>query len=931
MVVAAGAQTSVTLNGTSYNLVAPPNTLFDGPSGTITTSIKDPDGAGPLTAPKAIMANPAWAAMISKANYWNTSYPYTNRNYIDYYRTGDIAAQFAMIWYSDNSQTTYRAAALDMLNHLEDYYQLFCDETKGDCLTSGGLGYYVGSYGVIYWNHQWIMAYELLRGEMTPTERTAFVSKFVNDLSTFGGISGSPGTSCTNPSANAPGTVSISGTTITATNAIFGGGNQIQVGYWVAGNSINDPIPASLGKIVSITDATHATVSSTSGFGGFNGVLGYRRNTWVDGDCGAMWVGKHGRFAPRAVTYVTSTAYYPPTGGLEEDYYSNNTFAMFGQMMAVYMAMANDDPNATRSKANLTLLYDSWYTHLYSTYLTHGYTGFHYTGSAYGLTRPFDMVQIVAMLGWTINGTPPAVDGIWARNMLYHYFLNYVPSCPSGEPMYGQDFGLLDGFGSPNSMYHVMIPYAYYHATTEGKRFNWAMRNRFSTCDTYGNPTVAGLWFNTTHLSGGSTLAYDQWAYAYTDPSWEQDDLSVAGPTAVALNTVDASTATYPQSALMSRTGYSSTTDTLVNFYAFFEKYADHSYPSSGFYPGAYKIIKGNYLLAGDGDQYTNANYALSSVYVGHHDGGNHSNIVEIGSASNLKTSVTECGATMPRTATDGSSNRYAYAMADSTACYGAGAAATRVHRHLIDFKGGSQQFIVVYDDVATSAGKSKKAYLHYANNLGQTGITDVTRGATSLSANTITSSTPGTGHSDAAQLLTAVYAPGANQVALFTDNPDGSYTGGFGKTYRATACASADGTTCDATNTLGEIFTVHEPILGTSASLPAIAVLSTINANWRGIQIGGGAPKVAVFARTGSTYATATFTTSHTGTAQYVVAGLTPGVYTVSRNGSVVATGVPVSGADNTLYMDAGSAGAWTITNVPPVGLFPQPGGFRR
>ena len=149
---------------------------------------------------------------------------------------------------------------------------------------------------------------------------------------------------------------------------------------------------------------------------------------------------------------------------------------------------------------------------------------------------------------------------------------------------------------------------------------------------------------------------------------------------------------------------------------------------------------------------------------------------MEIGGSYNLIPAGAPLNAKMPRGVAD-SLNRYAYAMADSTASYVSGVNATRVHRHLVDFK-EPQQFIIVYDDVVTSTGQMKRTYLHYPNNYGAS--SDSTRGATTLSGTAVISSYPGTGNGDATQLLTQVLAPaGTNSVYVYRDNTDRDVLGG--------------------------------------------------------------------------------------------------------------------------------------------------------
>ena len=902
-------QTTITLNGANYTLTGHPRVYFDGPSGVITTGIKDPDGAGSAVAPKAAAGNPPWMAIQSRAPFFLNNYPYSNKNNIAYYIGGQQAAMFAMYWYSDNTQTAYHDAALYMLNHIEQYFPLICDETQAtDCIAGGGTGYYVGSYGMVFWLPQWIFAYELMRGEMTAQQQTDFASKVLNDNSSFGGTTGAPGTSCTNPTVNTGVNITVAGGVITAASPLFGSDNGIQVGDWVAmstGAGYNTAI------IVSVTDSTHAAVSSTTAgaWNGYSGGITYRRGSWQDGDCGLIWVGKHGRYFPQSLTYVNGASAYI-SGGAAADPGSNNTFALIPQIIAAFLSLADDDGNSsTRSLAQLTTLYSDWYTNIWGAIVEKGYTGFHFTGSNYGMERPIETMKVPAMLTWSINGPAPTIgNGVWAKATLYQYFMNWLPSCASVEPQFGQDFAInaFGGLADTNMMSNATMLYALYRNTNEGKWFNWALRNRISTCGTYGNMPGSNLFWTTNGLAGASVYAVSEWEYAHTDPSWPVSDPSASGPTAVALNQADATSGAFPQSVLISRTGYGSVADTLLNFYGMSEHAFDHNLPAGGWYPGTYKLFKGNFLTASDGGNYT----SYSNVYNNYHGGGSYSNYMELGGANNL-TTQSPCGASMPRANTDGTNNRFAYAMIDSTPCYVTGATANRVQRHLIDFKGGTQQFIVVYDDVATSAGKLKRTYLHYPNNLGAS--TDSARGTTTLSGSMVTSTNPGTGHGDGTQLLTQVLAPGTNQVYVYTDHADGTYTGGQGSTFRVSACASSDGASCDSTNKLAEFLVVHEPVSGIGNSLPPVSLLVS-DANWRAVQVGGASAKIALFARNGVTYQKASFTSTHTGVAQIAVAGLKPGPYIVL--GPSPATGVV--GADGVFYFE-GVAGSYIVQPPRP------------
>src|SRR3989344_1593730 len=166
------------------------------------------------------------------------------------------------------------------------------------------------------------------------------------------------------------------------------------------------------------------------------------------------------------------------------------------------------------------------------------------------------------------------------------------------------------------------------------------------------------------------------------------------------------------------------------------------------------------------------------------------------------------------------------------------------------------------------------------------------------------------------------VLSPAGN-VIITTDNASGTYTGGAGKTYRTTICPSTDSTTCSTQATSLESFTIHQPLANTTDALPSIGLVST-DANSAGIEIGGADPKVAVFAKSGVDKNTVAFTTTHSSTAQYLVAGLVPGRYDIKKDGVDLSSNNLVNYSDNTLYFES-TKGAFQVFMVgsplpPPV-----------
>lgn len=111
--------------------------------------------------------------------------------------------------------------------------------------------------------------------------------------------------------------------------------------------------------------------------------------------------------------------------------------------------------------------------------------------------------------------------------------------------------------------------------------------------------------------------------------------------------------------------------------------------------------------------------------------------------------------------------------------------------------------------------------------------------------------------------------------------------------------------------------FLVTHQIKTMAESPDPVAEITTIDPNFVGVQIGGVNPKVAVFGKGTATslFTEASFTSTHSGTAQYLVAGLTAGTYTVKRNGA--AAGVyTVTGTSGAIYFEA-TSGAYEVTQT--------------
>jgi hypothetical protein len=118
----------------------------------------------------------------------------------------------------------------------------------------------------------------------------------------------------------------------------------------------------------------------------------------------------------------------------------------------------------------------------------------------------------------------------------------------------------------------------------------------------------------------------------------------------------------------------------------------------------------------------------------------------------------------------------------------------------------------------------------------------------------------------------------------------------------------------CDTANTQAEFLVVHMPAATQSASLPPINLLAPVDSNFRGLEIGGPSPKVALFARNGALMrGVGNFSTQQAGTIQFLIAGLAAGKYDVWKNGSQLLQQVQVGNNDNSLYFES-TSGSFSI-----------------
>ncbi len=169
-----------------------------------------------------------------------------------------------------------------------------------------------------------------------------------------------------------------------------------------------------------------------------------------------------------------------------------------------------------------------------------------------------------------------------------------------------------------------------------------------------------------------------------------------------------------------------------------------------------------------------------------------------------------------------------------------------------------------------------------------------------------------------------STFNPSGSCAGNYNWNPGGdTAVGKFPGTYRVHACASTNGTSC-ASVTSGEWVTVLQPTTNTALTMPTITqpTCTSSGGNCTVVQIADATyPKVAVFARQGASLTQVAFTSTHSGTAQYVISGLAAGQYTAYRGATPIVSNVNVTAADTSMTWSS-APGAITVGPATPIPL---------
>jgi len=746
-----------------YTLKAHPRVWLDGPDGAVTSSVRDPDGAGPQRAQKA--TGLAWEMLQKRLEL------------LEPRAATDLGGRYAMLaalaWFMDNNGklrdgSPYREEALKQLRNVQDVWVGLggCDKSVAYCGTtdvppgthSGYMGNVLG-----YWS----VAYTLMRSELTPGERHDFAEKVLN------GITRDIAPGCDNRYERLPGAMQIkqTGSGYTA-SAMTGGTTDVTQwddslkGRWVFVKRAE--LPASAGIFVRVTNVTNAgqmTVDKPGSANFLNKTLHvYRIKPWASGQCGMGYVADHYTNAP---SYVTAYARAKLTSSVSEQdkTITVDTAEWIPTYLPFYLRVgpsegfelmkvtAVNGKTLTVTRGEFSTFIKSWTPGAGTLYQSHMGPGDAMGWNNRTLTRQVGHIMAAIALA---DDDPRAVEllkttvDFWYTNTWF-VANNYFTLVNTAAPSYGLTRELPFFLWSVESFYNSFTPTLdfrgewikwgasdfFYHWTTPWNRnglINFGIPS--SNCQSLSGGaeiqcSAPPLFLQ--HLYPGSLAAQRAWDWLdkqgvltdsrltseggertlvplilFTNSGLSKSNYTDAPTQFVGNRTGDTSGQGKNFSVFSSRTDWSSKA---TLFYGLAPDNLTKEHPklplSEKLYddlPGEYGIGKEGWLLG----QVNNDGYWTR--YVG------QQNVVDFGPVS--------YGAVNPfadleldKQKTD-EQGRYLYVRADLKKAYSPVHKVTRAYRHFVHFKAaGAAEHIVVYDDYASERSQRLRGMLHYLNN----------------------------------------------------------------------------------------------------------------------------------------------------------------------------------------------------------------------
>lgn len=937
-----------------------PRILLPG-SGALLERSKDPDGSGPEVAPVVTENGPAWQRIMNTVNpspgcdgITPALCPNEEARVAGASSQSDpayyaVAAAYA--WFADNSKTGHLNYARYMINHMHRYvvgttgtvvpFGAFpCDSTAAHCALGSGADWI--SIALL----ELAMAYDLIRDQMSESERQAFADKMLN---------GWEGRNCTNALQKQEGFASLTSGSKTVTGSGF---SAYAVGDWVYfKTAMNYGGVGRWGQVTGVASDNEMTVNFVVGTSKaapsdvtVSNVDHFKVFPWQSGQCGAHYIANGhaaslGGIIPRGPATLASaisstdtviTVANPGNFTDPPPFWAG----VDGEIMRV-TAVAGNQLTVERGQA-------------YSTAASHG-------AKPLGWIRQLNGYAPVAsgpqsfwggsgnvaaqkavdsvLTGFALAGDDPRATELLERswNLYYDWFYPVNKDYWSGPtqggtvnvdyvirrwhmthlPVYAASrFAFADGnvdlFG-PHFWYalktvFLWVPPADMNGNalwnhlpidpSAGDAYNYYRMAWACTASTLdpSNPMVpyANYWF--WNLAGlgwvGNYNAAVVAAYCPTDAT-KTDFRQVLDPWE--FHTTSEGNPSHYFGILVSKTDWTTSAGMVVAGLGM-NWPQDHQIDQGVYLPGQYAIFKGGRLLLGGSDS-------------GYGFGGGDTGInwFEIGGGRGSLRPAGEPwyppneGGIVAQIDRRHADANYVYARGNHTQAFRSSYGVTRAHRHVLHIK-GSVDHVVVFDDSVTSAPQQRRTRLYYHRSYDA---------ASDFSANpdytAITFRKP-TGQ--AAMISTRV---------LF---PDGSSpTRTYARTTNSDAITYDWGSVGSA-----QMIAMHRVALGTDDAMPTVEELEADDGSVGFEVLDENGPFAVVLPKNGERNQCG-FRVTFSAVGGIYVVGLLPGRYRVYQDGQEVA-GSPftVEASDGTLYF-SGTAGSYMVSGTPPaeLGVWPE------
>lgn len=909
---------------TNYQVKEGPIGAFDGTDGAKTASF--------LASPKKDASNPSYTPILNnatnfEANY-NSIWGFEHLNSAGTAQGGyglmPMFSALKWLWTEDaDSLALVKFAIGD--NPDQVLGSPACDG-QGSCgiSVSGKMDY------ATQYSENYFQAYSIIRDELSAGQKANFINFYLNDLPWSQAGIGYTGTSLVKPTytklpTTSDGAINIA--SLGTNKTVTGTGTHFTTSCAVGGTIIADEIYARdmlITDIASDTSLTVAVADVAYTAGSYPSGINYAcAPRWDASMYGWLWYIKHYSYnplnggaerLPPAVPPATANTASPYYGlgeaGSANDGFNNHNHTRALAMFQAGIATCKDDPRGCllASKA------DAYMNDMTLPRAFMVWTPFSWNGNTYQSERI--ITPILSWTSWRVNSLEDAPDPLENTNIRDGAMDWFAWSmAPRSNFIPNADYALK----APNSykMLGSLGAMSFDNTTSAARNFQWFLKN----INWYDDVSAYTAGANVVGGSSGGTLIAE---YLNYEPA--TTETSITNTTRFFIdNNEDECIARYSASncvdldvrqMAVSRTAWTNTDETYVFVKSNGAACRDHCGDDAG---GHYYIFKNKQpLLSTDGSNGADTNGLLGLVWIvgsrGYPLVGTATDPAFSASTNDMYT------ASGPGQYGSGyfgtpilwhsGNNNFMHTRTDISDLYKAGAAVTAMERQNFHLKAGSQDYVIDHVKGTMSSAKPFKGPQHY--NLNGCGTADNTTCVT-VNNSTKTASHIQTTSGANARLNSKVFGF-SGEMDLTTeegDLSDGSYTNGGGYSFRwDVEPASGNVTAID-------YAIVHQPSSNVSTTLPTIATTTSGIFNVIEIQ-DPDAPAVLAFTGLGATDDGVSLSTTHDGSAQYLVTGLESGIYSVTRDGDVVSSSIMAYSGEQSISFSSLS-GDIEVTLVVP------------